>query len=219
MNPSALLAEAGFDLVHPFDAHAVARAVELDVLADPVRRCGWLVGNTRALWPRLAAARAADAALAASSDPIEDYVEQTCARISDAHCVFAHRRYAGAFLPFQRLAVAAGFGTLSSTQLVIHPVYGPWFALRAVVLTADPPITRVLPAAACDCADRFGPEAEPLGSMTRGRCSAAFEHARDPHSTWRDWLAVRDACCVGREHRYGEDQIAYHYTKSRRLLG
>ena len=203
MNGSALLAEAGFDLVHPFDAHAVARELALPALADPARPCGWLVGNTRALWPRFLAARAADPALAASENPIEDYVEQTCAQL-DAHCVFAHRRYAGAFLPFQRIAVAAGFGTLSPTQLVIHPIYGPWFALRAVVLTSDPPITRVLPAAACDCA---------------ARCSAAFEHARDSHSTWRDWLAVRDACCVGREHRYSEDQIAYHYTKSQKLLG
>jgi cyanocobalamin reductase (cyanide-eliminating) / alkylcobalamin dealkylase len=37
--------------------------------------------------------------------------------------------------------------------------------------------------------------------------------------TWRAWLAVRDACPVGREHRYGDDQIAYHYAKRRDALG
>ena len=36
--------------------------------------------------------------------------------------------------------------------------------------------------------------------------------------TWRLWLAVRDACPVGREHRYGDDQIGYHYRHDRTLL-
>jgi methylmalonic aciduria homocystinuria type C protein len=35
--------------------------------------------------------------------------------------------------------------------------------------------------------------------------------ARD--DDWRSWLAVRDACPVGRSARYAEEQIAYHYTK------
>jgi methylmalonic aciduria homocystinuria type C protein len=194
----ALLGEAGFDLVHPFDAHAVARLPGLDALVDPQRPCGWLVGSTRALWPRFLAARRSDPMLAASRHPIEDYVEQACAKIAGAHCLFPHRQYEGTFLPFQRLAVAAGFGTLAPTQLVIHPIYGPWFALRAVVLTAGTPVTRRLPAAACDCADR---------------CTRAFERAREAQGSWRDWLAVRDACCVGREHRYSDDQLEYHYTK------
>jgi methylmalonic aciduria homocystinuria type C protein len=198
-----LFSTAGFDLVHPFDARAVASELGLPMLVDDERPCGWLVGNTRALWPKLVAARAADAELAASEDPIECYLEQTCARVPDVRCVFAHRRYDGAFVPFQRLAVAAGFGTLAASQLVIHPVYGPWFALRAVVLARGTPITRVLPVAACDCADR---------------CGAAFARARAADATWRHWLAVRDACCVGIEYRYEDDQIAYHYTKSRRLL-
>jgi hypothetical protein len=200
---AAQLADAGFDIVHPFDAHAIARLPGLDALLDPERPCGLLVGNTRALWPRFLAARRSDPALAASRHPIEDYVEQTSAKFTDARCLFPHRQYDGAFLPFQRLAVAAGLGTLSASQLVIHPSYGPWFALRAVVLTAGVPTSRVLPAAACECAQR---------------CPAAFERAREAQSSWREWLAVRDACCVGRDYRYSDDQIEYHYTKSLDLL-
>lgn len=204
MDRFALLAEAGFDLVHPFDAHAIARLPGLDALYDPERPCGWLVANTRAWWPRFLAARRSDPALAASRHPIEDYVEQACAKLEAVRCLFPHRQYDGVFLPFQRLAVAAGFGTLSCSQLVIHPIYGPWFALRAVVLTAGTPIAFALPPAACDCADR---------------CGAAFDRAREAQASWREWLAVRDACCVGREHRYSEDQIEYHYTKSLDVLG
>lgn len=35
---------------------------------------------------------------------------------------------------------------------------------------------------------------------------------------WRPWLAVRDACPLGREHRYSEQQVAYHYTKDAKWL-
>ena len=48
--------------------------------------------------------------------------------------IYAHRRYDGAFVAFQPLAVAAGLGALSEANLVIHPVYGPWFALRAAIV-------------------------------------------------------------------------------------
>ncbi|HEY5950447.1 MAG TPA: hypothetical protein VIV40_33380 [Kofleriaceae bacterium] len=199
----ALLADAGFDLVHPFDARRVARETGVAVLDDPMRPAGWIVGNTRALWPKFLAARRSDAALAQSGDPVDRYTEQTCERLDGARCWFPHREYDGAFLPFQRIAAAAGMGTLSPSRLLIHPTYGPWFALRAIVLVAGDPITRVLPPAPCDCADR---------------CAAAFECALDAQHSWRAWLAVRDACCVGREHRYSDQQIEYHATKNVALL-
>ena len=199
MDLIALLAEAGFDIVHPFDAHAVARELAIEALADPERPCGWLVGNTRALWPHFLAARRADPELVASRDPLDRYVEKTCARLAGARCLFVHRGADGAFLPFSRIAAAAGLGTLAPTRLVIHPTYGPWIGLRAIVLAAGTPVTRMLPPALCDCGER---------------CPAAFERAREAQGTWRDWLAARDACCVGRAHRYGDDQLAYHYTKN-----
>ena len=37
-------------------------------------------------------------------------------------------------------------------------------------------------------------------------------------ATWREWLAIRDACPVGRGARYGEQQIEYHYLKDRKTL-
>jgi hypothetical protein len=203
VNATTLLADAGFDLAHPFDAHAIARELGLSVLADPDRTCGLIVGHTRAFWPRLLELRKHDAAIAASRNPIDDYAERTCAQIRDARVLYPHRTYDGAFLPFQRIAVAAGFGTLAPSNLLVHPIYGPWFGLRAIVLTGGTPVTRALPTAACACSDR---------------CAAAFARARDAHADWRAWLAVRDTCCVGREHRYGDDQIEYHYTKSLDLL-
>jgi hypothetical protein len=191
-----VLAEAGFDLVHEFDSAVLARDRELAPIIDPERRRGVLVANTRALWPRFIAAYRADRELQAASDPLDLYVERTLARAFPGERVyFVHAQYAGAWLPFQRLAQLAGFAHLAPTHLVIHPIYGPWIALRGLVtLAGEPPVTRAL-APPCTCDERC------LGAVERG-----------------DWLAARDACPVGREHRYGETQLAYHYSKDRSLL-
>lgn len=184
-----MLRDAGFDLVQ-----------ELDLASVPVPttlRRGLLVANTRALWPIFLAARRADPRLLASPDPLDLYTEQTIARaFPGAPVWFAHRLYDGAYLPFQRIAVAAGLGALAPTQLVIHPVYGPWFGLRALVaLPGEPTVTPPLPAYRCT-----------------GVCEAKLADALQADD-WRAWLAVRDACRVGREHRYDEAQLAYHYSK------
>jgi len=102
----------------------------------------------------------------------------------------------GAFLPFTRLAVATGLGGLAASNLVIHPIYGPWFALRAVVLVAGDPPVRASTAPACAC-----------GSP----CKTALVSAL-ASTSWEAWLAVRDACSL-RAWRYSDEQIRYHYTK------
>jgi hypothetical protein len=35
---------------------------------------------------------------------------------------------------------------------------------------------------------------------------------------WTSWVSVRDACPIGRDSRYSDEQIRYHYTKLRQLL-
>lgn len=198
------LGDAGFDLVHLFDAAIAAHEPGLAMLADGSRRLGLLVGNTRALWPPFVAARHTDPELAAARDPLDRYTEQSIGRaFPGAPIWFGHRRYDGAFVPLQRLAVATGLGALAPTQLVIHPIYGPWFALRAVVLVAgEPPPTAPI-AAPCTCG---------------ASCHEALARALAARS-WQAWLAVRDACPIGKAFRYSDEQIAYHYASNRSLHG
>ena len=197
---AAELATAGFDLLHPFDVRACATETGAQLEGGAL---GLFIGNTRALWPVFTAARAADPALAAAAHPLELYTERVIDRVANslagARVYYSHRTYDGAFLALQRLAVAAGIGTLSPTNLVIHPVYGPWFALRAVIACAGEPPPRTAAARACTCDER---------------CGDAYRNALvvDGPGRWRAWLAVRDACTAGRDHRYSEEQIAYHYS-------
>ncbi len=198
MSPESLaaLAAAGFDVAHAFDANAIAREPGLEWLAGTERR-GILIGNTRALWPPFTEAMR-DPAFAAQSDPLERYTEAAVDRAANgARAVYSHRQYGGAFLPFQRVAVATGLGALSDGGLVIHPVYGPWFALRAVVLVDELPVARAPIPKPCVC---------------DASCGAALAAAR-ASTGWQPWLAVRDACAL-RAWRYSEDQLRYHYTKA-----
>ncbi|MEZ4403122.1 MAG: hypothetical protein R3B06_24070 [Kofleriaceae bacterium] len=214
-------AAAGFDL------HATAAVADYNVrvpddlrlpdLGRP-RALVVVVGNTRALWPRFVAALAADATLAAAADPLDRYTEHALTAIAARtvparHEVrFAHeappRRFA-----IQRLAEVAGLAAVSPSHLSVHPVYGPWIALRAaLVVDVDGPLPRPPPRLPCACA---------VG------CQAAFDAAlaagppRDGaelRTRWRAWLAVRDACPVGRGHRYDDIQCSYHYTGDRATL-
>ena len=99
-------------------------------------------------------------------------------------------------MSFTRLAVATGLGSLAASNLVIHPIYGPWFAMRAVVVVDGDPPSRLPIASPCTCVDA---------------CRTTLQTAL-ASTSWEAWLAVRDACGL-RAWRYPDEQIRYHYTK------
>lgn len=192
------LATHGLDVAHAFDAHAIAVAGWERLAGGP--RYGLLVGNTRALWPLFVAQRRDE------PHPLDRYVERSIEHVArrvvddgGAEVLYAHRTYDGAFLPFQHLAVATGLGALTDGRLVVHPIYGPWFALRAVILLAAPdPPARAPIAKPCACA---------------AACPAALAAAIARPDSGQAWLAVRDACSL-RAWRYTDEQIQFHYASA-----
>jgi cyanocobalamin reductase (cyanide-eliminating) / alkylcobalamin dealkylase len=168
-----------------------------------------VVGNTAALWPHI------DRYVMGSPNqvehPVDNYVEavvrDAVAGLPEATEVrFSHepppRRIA-----IQRLAHLAGLAWLSPSHLCVHPEFGPWIALRAAIVL-DTPYTgpETEPAPPCDCATHCLPMLE--SALELGEPANGDELAE----RWRAWLAVRDACPVGRRHRYPDEQIRYHYT-------
>jgi methylmalonic aciduria homocystinuria type C protein len=212
------LAPRGFDLMQPFCVGSYNELVEPALaLADfgSGAHLAVVVGNTRALWPVWLDALAADAALAARSDPLDWYTEQVLHDVMGRLGVAASVRFAHETgpptLPIQRVAHAAGLAFLTETHTSVHPTYGPWIGLRAVLSldVAGPP-------------EPPAPLAHPCGGCAGG-CRPAFERAlatlagapteANARAHWRAWLACRDACPTGREHRYSQAQIDYHYRR------
>jgi methylmalonic aciduria homocystinuria type C protein len=191
------------DLIHPFDVGRVGLG-----LPDFGRAHahGVLVGNTGAMWGHFLAALPS---LGDEDDPLDRWVEAQVREAASRIAVrtelrFAHERDAnGGFLPIQRIAMAAGLAWLSPAHLSVHPVYGPWISLRAVIVLDEdfPGETRAIedPCGACEtgCAAHALP---PLPA-------ADEDPVRAVATRWREWLAPRDACPLGRAHRFDARMI------------
>jgi len=211
-------AARGLDLAAAGRADDYDRQVDAPWRLPDVGRPDALVivlGHTRALWPRLIAALDADPELRDGPDPLDTWTERT-ARDSAARHLTGVRyalRYPHEAPPrrvaFQRLADAVGLGQLGPAMLCVDEDHGPWLGLRAAFIIDVPgPATPPRRPRPCDaCATR--------------PCVAALDVAlarsSDSDDLW-PFLAVRDACPVGREHRYGPRHLGYHYTKDRAML-
>lgn len=213
-------AEAGLDLTHAFNVRQYNfQACENERLFDFERpdALGILIGNTRKLWPIFMQALREDSSLQAEPHPLDTYVTARLRSLAtgvfgrSSQLVFSHATVPKAF-PIQRLAEAVNFAALSPSHLSIHPQYGPWIALRAVVVVdvEGPPLAPLELSRPCrGCSAPCVPALNRALSVSTTPISAASiaEHAHD-------WIAVRDACPVGRDFRYGQEQLTYHYVKA-----
>ena len=183
-----------------------------------------LVGNTRRLWSNFKAALAREAVRLDDDHPLDRYVtERVTSAAAEAaaqldggvrhQILFGHTMQPRP-IAIQKMARAAGLAALSPSHLSVHPLFGPWIALRAVVVfdvEAAPsprqPVTE--PCASCEqpCLAALKTALAPAGAQPLSNIPIDGQG-------WKKWLAVRDACPVGRAHRYSDDQITYHYTKN-----
>ncbi len=176
-----------------------------------------LIANTRALWPQIRAG--ADG----RANPVDQHVAGVVtAAVTDVLAGLSpvpavELRFAPEPPPrriaMQQLAEAAGLAWLSPSHLSVHPTYGPWIALRAAIaIDVEGPGPRPKPVAPCDCAHGCGP------ALERALAAGPPRGTAELRERWRLWLGVRDACPRGRDHRYSDAQIRYHYTGDRTAL-
>ena len=158
--------------------------------------------------------------------PLDDYtVEVIRARLTPlldtarAQCrlIYPFQFFSGLTVSFMHLAQAARLSVPSILGVQIHPRYGPWIAWRAAVL-----IDHDFPALSAPAQDF-----EPCSTCVERPCIAACPtQAVSAAQNW-DLLActqhrlrvptdcaerchARYTCVYGREHRYPEDELAYH---------
>jgi methylmalonic aciduria homocystinuria type C protein len=184
------------------------------------RALGILIGNTRSFWPLFRRALERQEDLRSEQDPVDRYtvdaVHSALSVVDVPWLVrFAHD-VASEPLPIQRVARATGLAMLSPSHLSVHATHGPWIALRAVAIVDIEGPGGTAPECPDPCTSCHKPCVEALARALEGT-----QHAPDARSIerdWGSWVAVRDACPIGRASRYSEDQIGYHYTKLKQLL-
>jgi epoxyqueuosine reductase QueG len=153
---------------------------------------------------------------ARASDPLDAYsrrVAEAAAAAVAGRAVFAFERRGGSFADFVGLARAAGLGAPSRLGLLLHPEFGPWMSIRAVLLTplalpASAPLADFDPCPGCaaPCAQACRGAALVAGRFDIARCAAT----RSKELDCRVRCDARRACTVGPRHGYAEAAEAHH---------
>src|ERR1700722_6464110 len=162
-----------------------------------------VVGSAgRALWGEVLKAAEGDETFWERVHPLDGYVGTLLDRadIALARAGIGSRRFEPILreLPVQRLdfralAEIAGLGSTGPFGLVIHPLHGPWWALRGAWLVdveVAEPTAYPAPCAGCHAPCVGDGPAEGILRAT---------------------ALVRSRCIVGTESRYTDEQIRYHY--------
>lgn len=209
---------------------------------------GILIGNSRALWPSFLSWLAAqpDSTIADPLDTyvhsiISAAVEKFAQHSNSSgsanirHEIFWPWEKGARLVSMQRVAATSGLCYLDDeTKLVIHPVYGAWVGFRAVVVVdvpadtplgaltvlglARPPMLDSLlsddDTAAARCAMAKALNVSDQANL----CTQLHGSAGMAEDVKEAWAALRDCVSVGREHRYSDEQLHYHYTKDKACL-
>jgi hypothetical protein len=150
-------------------------------------------------------------------DPLDTYTKRQIEALVQRHLSLSilslYYPFEKPFLPFQKLAYLMGWPRPGRLGLVVHPVYGPWVAMRAALALSLPLETagEALPSLCLSC-DAPCERACPVGAVgARGldilRCGAARLHQQ----SCRTYCAAREHCVYGQHWRYSDDAIRYHH--------
>ncbi len=160
--------------------------------------------------------------------PLDDYTVEVIERVLTPYLEEsgATYRYLYPFrfwaepVSFMHLARAAGLAGPSILGVVIHPVYGPWLALRAALLIDRELST--LPLAPgfnpCPtCRERACMTACPAGAVSTEKgwdIPACVQHRLQVRNDCVNYCYARYDCVYGRAYRYPPDELAYHQQRS-----
>jgi len=164
--------------------------------------------------------------LGQSHDPVDTYTRRVTGALAEtltregypSAALLAFQRRGGAYADFVALGRAAGLGAPSRLGLLLHPVYGPWMSIRAVLLTAlvlpeTPPLGDYDPCVGCPapCAEACPGGAPAPGGFDLARCDTT--RSQEPGCELN--CAARRACVVGTSHAYADEAMAHHMAHAR----
>lgn len=156
-----------------------------------------------------------------SAGPLDDFCRAELSTLLGAraqHWLFPHP-YSEPLAPLVKLLQAAGWWHPGPFMNSLHPRYGSWWALRAVIaLDATPvsaqPAFSAQPCASCSapCVNACPPQAVALADVWDWQRCGQYRVTQDSACT-SDCLA-RLACPLGADWRYSSAVRDYHYRAS-----
>jgi hypothetical protein len=202
------LAGSGVELISSCGADAYDAAAP-----DAFHSGSWLSGARGlvvagsagpALWRSFREVAKGDPTIWDQSHPLDQFVATVLSRADVAlgAAGVRFRRFEAAFqatprVDFVAIARLVGLGSPGPFGMLIHPEYGPWWALRGAWLVdadVEPPPVHRPPCAGCHAPCVGGwPNAGGIAMAT---------------------VQARSLCVVGQASRYDDDQIAYHYDRA-----
>jgi hypothetical protein len=159
-------------------------------------------------------------------DPLDAYTRRVAGEAArslvaagfETQAFLAFETRGGAFADLVALGEACGLGAPSRLGLLLHPRFGPWLSLRALLLTA----LELPPTPALDGFDPCPTCPAPCASACHGRALASTRidvvacgatRARETACALR--CDARRACPVGAEHAYSPHAEAHHMRHAR----
>jgi hypothetical protein len=127
-------------------------------------------------------------------------------------------------LNFVELGKAAGIAGPSILGVVVHPTYGPWIAFRAALLL-DVMLDMTGAAHGFDpcpgCVPRSCISACPVGAVSFPAgwdVPKCLTHRVEAEPDCAGRCHARVGCVLGPEHRYPDDELAYHQMRALRAM-
>jgi epoxyqueuosine reductase len=200
---------------------------------DPQTRSIVVIGNGGgALWHAFKAHTALDPGWWSRENPLDDFtrevVERDIAapiRASGARCTTVYPFLNnGPTLNFIELGKVAGVAGPSILGVTVHPIYGPWIAFRAALLLDEELDS---PGDALDfdpcprCAVRSCIPACPANAVSVDAgwdIPKCLTHRVEVEADCALRCHARANCVLGPEHRYPDEELAYHQMRSLRAI-
>jgi len=233
----------GFDICHSFhpsvyNEYIAKQNLPLNPLASEETSTGYLIGNTKHLWPIFM--KWYNSSESKIDNPLDNYCQTSIDAILTDHfrspfsiqVYWSSESCADKLVSMQRAAYCSGLSYLDSkSHLTIHPIYGTWHSFRAVVVVTNKDKTNVgtrsLSASIPALTRLLTPQEEKEAQAALCRALQLSDenrlcdqlHGKGPsEEVAAAWIAVRDCISQGNEYRFDDNQLWYHYTKDTMYL-
>ncbi len=200
---------------------------------DPQSRSIVVIGNGGgALWNALKLHAARNHGWWQRENPLDDFTREvverdlaTPIRAAGARCTTVYPfMNGGRTLSFIELGKVAGVAGPSILGVTVHPVYGPWIAFRAALLL-DEQLDSPGDAQGFDpcprCVVRSCIPACPAGAVSIDSgwdIPKCLTHRVEVEADCIPRCHARANCVIGPEHRYPDDELAYHQMRALRSM-